>query len=505
MSPDAANRETPASESSAEASADAPSGVASSGSASSGSAALDARIAALEAENARLRAGAPPSTTTTGRRSRAAGPWRGILSAICIVLASVLVPVSIVAAWARVELVDESSFVATFAPLANDPHVQATIIGGVTAAIDDKVDLKGVTDDLFDGLQSLGLPPRAASALDLLRAPAAQALQALVHDAVTDLVQSDAFASTWETALRASHRALATTAAGGTSGGGLTISDRGEVGIQLGPIIDQVRQRLVDQGIGLASMIPTIDKTIVIAQSDALVTVGVVYNLAVAVGWWLPLVTLGLFLIGVLLARSRSTALLGAGLGIAIGGTSLAAGIGVGGAILGLAASRLGVSSATLGAVYGQIVADMTHTAAIVALVGAVLAVLAWANGRTRGARALRAGAGSVNAGLRRALRARGLDTGAFGVWMHAQRVLVRSALVVLLVLWLLALRPLSAGDVLLVLVVGLLVWWLAELVQKRPEEAVPVDADTAAQAAAESVAELEEAGAVGAQASVER
>jgi len=47
------------------------------------------------------------------------GTWHAFLSAFCIVLAAVLVPVSILGAWVRVELVDEIRFVATLAPLAD--------------------------------------------------------------------------------------------------------------------------------------------------------------------------------------------------------------------------------------------------------------------------------------------------------------------------------------------------------------------------------------------------
>ena len=38
-------------------------------------------------------------------------------------------------------------------------------------------------------------------------------------------------------------------------------------------------------------------------------------------------------------------------------------------------------------------------------------------------------------------------------------------------VAWLLLLRPLPVGDVVLVLVVSLIVWWLVEVLQRRPED----------------------------------
>jgi hypothetical protein len=455
-------------------------------------AALRARLDALEAENARLRAETPPSPPVTAAATdRPHGNrWRAFLSALCIVIATILVPVSIVAAWARVELVDETRFVETFAPLADDPQVQAMVADQVTVAIEDSLDLEGLTNDLFDGIQQLDLPPRALAALDLLRAPAAQGLQNLVDTTVTRLVESDAFADVWETALRASHRSLAAVAAGGTSSGAVVIGENGEVGIQLGPIIEEVKKRLVDRGIGFAESIPVIDRTIVVAQSDALTVVGTVYNLAVAAGWWTPIVALVLFLAGILIARRRSTAVLGTGVGIALGAGVLAMGLGIGGSILALSAPNLGVPAGALASMYEQITSAMRDTAVVLTLLGVVIAVIAWMSGRWRGARAARGGVASINAGARGALLKRGVDTGRFGAWLYAQRVLVRIVLGALAVVWLMLLRPLSVGEVFLVLVVWLAVWWVFELLQRRPEEAAAAAALADEAAAAAGAAE---------------
>jgi hypothetical protein len=434
-------------------------------------AALRARLDALEAENARLRADTPTPVVVASERARGSR-WRGFLSALCIVIATILVPVSIVAAWARVELVDETRFVETFAPLADDPQVQALVADQVTTAIEDSLDLDGLTNDLFDGIQQLDLPPRALAALDLLRAPAVQGLQNLVDTTVTRLVQSDAFADVWETALRASHKSLAAVAAGGTSNGAVVIDGSGQIGIQLAPIIEEVKKRLVDRGIGFAESIPVVDKTIVIAQSDALTVVGTVYNLAVAAGWWTPIVALVLFLAGILIARRRSTAVLGTGVGIAVGAGVLAIALGIGGSVLALSAPNLGVPAGALASMYEQITGAMRDTAIVLTLLGVVIAVIAWMSGRWRGARATRSGVASVNAGLRGAALARGIDTGRFGAWMYGQRMLVRIVLGALAILWLMLLRPLSVGEVFLVLIVWLVVWWISELLQRRPDEA---------------------------------
>ena len=44
------------------------------------------------------------------------------------------------------------------------------------------------------------------------------------------------------------------------------------LGIQLGPIVDQVRQRLTAQGVGAASLIPSVNRTIIIGTGYAAAT-----------------------------------------------------------------------------------------------------------------------------------------------------------------------------------------------------------------------------------------
>ena len=441
------------------------------------------RLAELEAENDRLRSQLDQNPPSTGRGPRARrggrGTWRGVLSSTIIVIAALLVPVSIVSAWARTELVDEDAFVATFAPLAQDPAVQALVVDQATQAIDESLDLAGLTNDLFDGLEDLGLPARATAAIDLLRGPAVEGLRGLVGTSVAELVNSDLFASVWESALRASHRGLAAAATGGTPAGAVTISDSGEVGISLAPIIDEVKQRLVAQGIGFASAIPSVDRTIVLVQSDALVSVRIVYGLAATIGWWLPIVTLALFVGGVLLARRKSVALVGIGVAIAVGAGTLAIALAIGATVASIAASRLSVPITAVDAIYEQVVTAMRDTASVIALIGIALALLAWVQGRSTAAIAIRTGTAGVNTRLRGSLRSSGVDTGRMGRWMFTYRVLVRVVLAALGIVWLLALRPLSIGDVSLVLVVTLLLWWAAELAQSEPVPVGPAAGQT--------------------------
>jgi len=431
--------------------------------------ALAERVRELEAENAALaaRVGGPGGTP-----ARAGSRWRAFGSALCIVLASILVPISIVTAWARVQLVEEDAFVETLAPLVDDVEVQELIVDQTMAAVRAQVDFRELTDGLFDGIAELGVGPKAATALDLLRQPAADGLESMVGTAVETAVQSEVFSDVWATAVRGAHRAL--TIASTSDGHGIVVVRGGDLGIAVGPIVEEVKTSLTDRGVAAASLIPAVDRTIIVGDASALVALRTGYAVAAAVGWWLPVITLLLFGLGLALARRRPAALLGAGVGIGLGGASLATALTLGATAVAMVAAEADLSPSALDVIYGQLIDDMRQTGWVFTVIGVVTAVAGWLAGRSEAARGTRSVVGGLNASIRRALVARGVDTGGVGAWLARHRVGVRVGLGVLAVLWLFALRPITGGDLALVVVVALAVGWLLELVQRRPAEVSP-------------------------------
>jgi hypothetical protein len=434
---------------------------------------LHARLAALEAENERLRAGAPPAVS--GREPAPGSRWRAFVSALCIVVATILVPLSVVTAWARLELVDEAAFVATLAPLASEPAVQQMLIDETVEAVEAQVDFERITADVFDGIEQLGLPPRAADALGLLEAPAAEGLRNLLTQTVSRVVESDAFADTWSTTTRAAHRVM--TAAATSDGGGVVVLTDDGLGIQLGAVVAGVKENLLDRGVGIAQLIPSVDRVVIVGTGETLVTVRTVHALATTLGWWLPFISIVLFALGILVARRRSTAVIGSGIGLLVGGGALGLMFATGYPAVGQAAVQLGLSSAGVGVVYESLIGSMQQTAAIVMLLGVVVAVLGWFASRWSPAARTRGAVVALNTSLRGRLAAHGFSTGRAGVWLARYRVVVRALVVALAVIWLFALRPLSSGDVFLVLVVSLVATWILEILQNREG---PTDAATA-------------------------
>ena len=451
---------------------------------------LAARIEKLEAENAALRseaetaraAGATEAAGAAPRRRRQRG--RTATAIVLVVVGLILSPVAVISAWARLELVDTDRFVATFAPLADEPAVQAYLADEVTAVIEEQVDIAALTSDIFDGLQQLDLPPRAQQALALLEAPATQGLQSLVSSVVDRLVQSDAFADIWATALRASHRAFVA-AVEDDPGGALAISGDGTVSVELGPIVEAVKDRLEQQGVGFASAIPVVDRSIEVVQSDAFVLVETVYALAVAAGTWLPLICLALMVAGVLVAPRRIVALMWTSAGLALSMAIMASGVGIGRLYFVSAVSPSIMPASTARALYGGLVELMLNTIVAIFVLAVLVAVIAWFSGPWRPARAMRRWATSGFAAIRRAGASYGVTTGSFGIaldkWRSAAYLLI--ALVAAAVV--LFNRPVTIGLVVSTVLIALLAVLLVELLRRPADEVAAAEASHTLEAGA--------------------
>ncbi|MEV7655613.1 hypothetical protein AB0O39_15710 [Streptomyces anulatus] len=141
------------------------------------------------------------------------------LSAVLLVLLAVLVPLSALSAWVDLEIDDTDRYVAAVSPLASDPAVQDTVADLVTEEAMRQIDLGPLQDTVREFL----------------------------HETVRSFTTTEAFRNAWDTANRAAHKAVAA-ALDGDSGEAVTID--------LAPVIDQVKQDLVRDGVPFADQIP---------------------------------------------------------------------------------------------------------------------------------------------------------------------------------------------------------------------------------------------------------
>ena len=444
------------------------------------------RMQELEAENRELRArtallvddsSSKPAVARTPHRR----PWGWtVLATVLIVLGAILAPVAIVATWAQVELTNTDRFVAAYAPLAKDAAVQKYVTNEVVTIINAHVDIPALTSDVIDGITSLGTPPRATQALNALKGPASAALQSLIQNRVAQFVSSETFATVWEQALRITHSQFVATMQGNPKSA-VTIGSDGSIGVQLGPIIDAVKSALVAQGITIAEQIPTINRTITVAQSNEIPTVQLAYGLAVAAGAWLSWVALGLLAAGVLVARRKSTALIWAAVALAIVSALTAAAFAIGQGVFITSVSPSLLPSDVARILYSEVTSQMQETTVAVLVLALVVAIVGWLAGPFDTPRKLRGFASAGAAQLRDLAEQHGLTTGRFGEVLYAQRVLIHVAIAVIAAAVIVFVRPISTSLIVWTLVIAVIVVALLELLQRPPKEPATVEPGTPA------------------------
>ena len=116
---------------------------------------------------------------------------------MCITLGVVIAPVAVVASWAATELSSTDRFVDSLRGLSDDQRVLDFVATTAATSIDSAIDIDGMTRDTFDGLAGLGLPPRAAAALQNLAPTAADGIRGALTSVVTRVVDSDEFDTVW--------------------------------------------------------------------------------------------------------------------------------------------------------------------------------------------------------------------------------------------------------------------------------------------------------------------
>lgn len=422
------------------------------------------RVAALERENEELRAPA-----VAHRRARhAAG--RSILSFVLIALGVVVGSAGLVSSYAKQQLLDTTNFVATFAPLATDSAVQDVAADAILSAIDDAVDIPALTADVISGIRELDLPPRADLALELLEAPAAQGLQGLVDSSVAAIVASDAFSTTWEQMLRISHTQMMATVRGDDAAA-VTLSD-GVLQLQIGPLVAEAKERLLARGIMLAESIPAVDRGIDLVEGESFEQIRAVVNAVDVAGSWLPWASLVLIVVGILTARHRQRALIGASVTTAVMMTSVAIALTFAGGILVRAASRSpGVITGTAAQhVYDAATRMMSQMSVAIATLAVAVALVAWLSGPSAAAVAVRTGIASAGRSVQQRAEKRGLSSGRLGLWLDRHHRIALVAVGVAAAAAILLLRPLSPAMIICTSVVSTLLVLTTQFIRRTVE-----------------------------------
>lgn len=357
---------------------------------------------------------------------------RAFFAALLIVAGCVLAPLAVLASWTSSEVGETDRYVATVAPLASDPDVQDAVADRVTDAVMSHLDLNALLSGVAPDQR-----PALEKALGKLGDALQNAVRGFVHDKARAVAGSDAFARLWTQANQRAHSAV-DKALTGSGGGAVQLTDD-TVTLDLGPVVDQVKQRLVADGLTVAGRIPEVHTELTIARSEDIGKIRPAFRVLQVLGNWLPVVAVLFLVVGVLLARGRRRATVAAALGAAFATLLLGAGLVVFRALY-LDALPPGVSQGAAGSVYDALTRFLRVAVRTVVAVGVVVALAAWVTGGGRWARRARGVWGDGIGAVRGAADRFGFRTGPVGPWLGRYGAWVGWALVaaavLTLVLW---------------------------------------------------------------------
>jgi len=394
--------------------------------------------------------------------------WRTPVSALLIVIGCVLAPVAVVGVWTANQVSDTNRYIANIEPLIHDPAIQNALTDKVTTAITTHLNVTGYTNQAAGFLTSKGLP-RVGTLLKTFGPAISSAVAGYIHNTVHKIVTSDRFANAWIEVNRVAHQTLVQALSG--QNGAISVSN-GQVTIDLAPFIAIVKQDLVARGFTLVNSLPPIHPTLALFSSKTLVQAQTLYRLINDLKIVLPILSLLLIALGVYIARNHRRALIGAGLGFAASMLVLGALLLVfRGVYLNSVPNSVFPSNAAAAA-FDTLVRFVKEALRVLLVVGLLVAIGAFFTGPSVTAVRTRAGFVSAFDWVRSSGERKGLSTGPAGRWTCAHRNALRiCAIGLAAIIFVFQGRP-TAGSVIVLAIVLLVILGLIELIGRPPAKA---------------------------------
>jgi hypothetical protein len=243
----------------------------------------------------------------------------GVAMLACV-LAVVAVTGAVAAYYARLELLTTDRFVERTEPIAEDEQVQAAIAKTITAQIEDAIDVDAISRQAA-GWVGVENPP---AFIQELIASAAETLRAYIETEVNEFVASPQFITVWNAAVTEAHSSLVSALEGENAGS--LVADGNTLTLDLGRVVEVVKERLAENDFAYASDIPAINAQYVLVDSEQVPELQERTGQLRWAATWLPWIALALLVVAVVVAPRRWVAALVVGvLGAILAGVALAA------------------------------------------------------------------------------------------------------------------------------------------------------------------------------------
>ncbi len=391
--------------------------------------------------------------------------WRTPVATVLIVIGCILAPLSVVGVWTANQVSDTNRYIENISPLIHEPAVQNALTDKITTEITSRLNVTGLTSQAAGFLTSKGLS-RVGSLLQTFGPAISSAVTGYIHNTVHKIVTSDRFANTWIQVNTVAHQTLVQALSG--QGGAISVSN-GQVTIDLAPFVAIVKTNLADRGFTLVNRLPPIHPTLALFSARTLTQAQTLYRVINDLKIVLPILSLLLIAAGVYLARGHRRALIGAGLGFAASMLVLGAALLIFRGVYLNSVPNNVLPSDAAAVMFDTLVRFIKVALRALLVLGLVVAIGAFFTGPSVTAVRTRAGFTSAFNWIRSSGERRGLSTGPAGRWTYAHRTALRlCAIGLAAIIFVFQGRP-TAGSVIVLVIVLLVVLGLIELIGRPP------------------------------------
>jgi hypothetical protein len=392
--------------------------------------------------------------------------WQKVVSVVLLVIGFILVPISGIAIWSHNQLTNTDRYVETVSPLAENQDIQQAVATRVVNALFSQVDVAKRVES--------ALPARA----NFLGQPIAAATKRYATDVTDKLLSSKQFQTLWDNINRRAHAQLVAllTDDSAKAKGAVSIKD-GKVALDLGSVIAQVQAKLVAAGLTFLEgvHVPPVSRTIAIINTEGLAEAQSYLAILDTLAWVLPVLALAALIGSALVVRTRRRATIRAALVLVASCAFTLVLLAIGRSLYLDAASSPNVSKDAAAAVFDILVRNLRYGLITLAVVGIIVALVAYFAGPSAPATKARAFASAGVAGARRHAGDAGYPPNPVEVFVAAHKrgleLAVGAVAFLVLVLW-------SYPGIGTVLVLALVALLLVGFIEFLARGATPETAD---------------------------
>lgn len=290
--------------------------------------------------------------------------WRRVVAVVLVVAAALLAPLAVTARWVHERILDTDGYVDTVAPLASNEVVTDALANRIVTELFAATDL----EDRITG----ALPGPA----EVLGPALTGSLQSLALGQTERFLESATFEDLWVRANRAAHEQVVAMFTGNRDA---VRQQDDAIVLDLGVAADKVRERLVEEGVGVLKRVEIPDGAIevTILESDLVPQLQTVFDALDTLATVLPVLFVVAVLAAIAIAPRRRRIVVALGLGVAATCALLAVAIDLGRRVTVDQASQASLNTDATKEVYDTLVAALRDWSWYAIVLGLFVAVVA--------------------------------------------------------------------------------------------------------------------------------